>query len=165
MRLRVDVYREETGHAPVDPTDDSAWHFVAKDQHTDVVAAFRILGPEQRTFEFESQVDVSGFVPEGRSVALIGRLCIRADHRPITRSVYVHRGLMKLAIDFAREGGITDFVMYTFPHLLRFYRGVYFRDLDCTFLHPGYGQRMHLMHLDLVEFSKTPASRKLRDGR
>jgi len=57
--------------------------------------------------------------------------------------------MLKLAYDFARKRGITDFVMYTYPRLQSIYRSAFFRRVDMTFKHPSWGE-VCVMHLDLL---------------
>jgi predicted GNAT family N-acyltransferase len=158
LRLRRDVYSGDLGHVPEDDTDDRANHFVATIRSGDIVAAFRILGPRERPFDLEQYVDLRSIAPPDRTLALIGRLCIRPDYRAIRHSAFIQMGMLKLAHTFAERERISDFVMYTFPHLLAFYRSAYFSETGQTFLHPGYRQKMHVMHLDIVSFRRCYAT-------
>jgi hypothetical protein len=164
LRLVEQVYAEDIGHVPEDDFTQYAWYLIAETSSADVLAAFRIVGPECRPFDFEEYVDVSDIISRDRSAALIGRLCIHPDHRTVRSKFFLPVGLLKLAYKFARGRNITDFLMYTFPHLIPFYRGAFFRLLDPTFFHPGYKQQMHLMHLDLVDLETRvlPASARAR---
>ena len=154
LRLQAQVYAEDTGHVPADQFDESGFYFVAVTQETEIVASFRMVGPEQRPFDIERFVDLSPFLAADRSPALIGRLCIRHDHRSVSRKVFLPLGMLKLAYAFSWKHGFTDLVMYTFPHLLGFYRGALFQPLNLTFQHPGYGCAMHVMHLDLIDVER-----------
>jgi predicted GNAT family N-acyltransferase len=170
LELRREVYAAELGHVPEDETDTVADHFVAKGSDGRVVGAFMILGPKYRPFDFERYVDIASVVPQGRRAALIGRLCIRSQSREVRQSTIIQLGLLKLAYDFAVLAEISDLVLFTFPHLVPFYRGHCFSDTGETFWHPGYGQRMHVMHLDVSIFrdqqarSTTTVSKFLRTG-
>ena len=151
LKLQREVYEGDVGHVPHDGYDDRAHYLIAQDVDGKVIASFRVVGPEQRPFDLEAFVDLSPLIASDRSVALVGRLCIRHSHRDVSRKAFLPAGIMKLALTFARNRGITDFVMYTFPHLLNFYRCAFFHTLDLTFEHPGYRRTMHVMHLDLID--------------
>jgi predicted GNAT family N-acyltransferase len=152
--LQREVYGGDVGHVPHDEYDQRADYLIAHDVNGEVVAAFRVVGPEQRPFDLEKFVDLSAVIAQDRSVALVGRLCIRHSHRDVSRKAFLPAGIMKLAFTFARKRGITDFVMYTFPHLVNFYRSAFFRTLNLTFEHPGYRCTMHVMHLDLIDLEQ-----------
>jgi predicted GNAT family N-acyltransferase len=154
LGLRREVYSKDVGHAPDDASDDRARHFVAKTLDGDLVAAFRVLGPEERPFDLEKYVSLQQLVPPPKRAALIGRLCIRHDYRPIARSVYIQTGMLRIAHEYASRNAITDFVMFTFPYLRAFYRSAYFSEVGLTFEHPGYRSTMHVMHLDLMAFRR-----------
>ena len=73
--------------------------------------------------------------------------------------------MLKLAYAFSWKQGFTDLVMYTFAHLVGFYRGALFEPLNLTFQHPGYGCEMHVMRLDLIAAERrrlNPADRGLQ---
>jgi predicted GNAT family N-acyltransferase len=150
LALQGTVYEEDVGHVPSDTFDHSATYFVALDARRTVVATFRIVGPEQRPFDVEEHVDLNKFIPQNRALGLIGRLCVRRDHRGIGRSGFLPLEMFKLAYLYSKSVGITDLVMYTFPDLVAFYKRVFFRELCATFNHAGYQRRMHVMHLDLL---------------
>lgn len=167
LELQREVYGGDVGHVPHDEFDEQGYYLIAHDREREVVAAFRVVGPEQRPFDIERFVDLSPLIAADRSVALVGRLCIRHSHRNVSRKSILPVAMMKLAFVFARKHGFTDFVMYTFPHLLNFYRRAFFRTVDLTFEHPGYRCRMHVMHLDLIDLdtrlsqSREPMARLL----
>lgn len=149
LELRKLIYEDELGPTGFDPLDGMSDHLVACERTGEVIGAFRLVGPEHRPFDFETHLDVENYLGEGRSCAMLGRMCIRRDYRPIRRAAFVQMGMLKLAHDVAVKRGITDFFMYTFTHLLKFYRGVFFQPLGISFEHPVWRQ-VHLMHLDVV---------------
>lgn len=154
LQLEREVYEGDVGHAPHDKHDDRADYLIAHDANGKIIASFRVVGPEQRPFDLETFVNLSPLIASDRSVALVGRLCIRHSHRDVSRRAFLPAGIMKLAFTFARKRSITDFVMYTFPHLLNFYRCAFFHTLNLTFEHPGYRRTMHVMHLDLIDLEQ-----------
>lgn len=149
LGLRQIIYEEELGPTGFDPLDQLSDHLVACDPSGAVVAAFRLVGPEQRPFDFERHLDLRSYLAKERTAAFLGRMCIRRDYRAVRKSAFVQMGMLKLAHDYAIKRGITDFFMYTFTHLLKFYRGVFFQPLGISFEHPVWGL-VHLMHLDVV---------------
>ncbi len=158
LQLRRAVYTADLGHVPEDESDDVAEHFVAKSPNGDLIAAFMIVGPDHRPFDFERFVDLSPVVLPGRRAALIGRLCIRRDNRDAKRSTIIQLGMLKLAYDFSVGSEITDLVMFTFPHLVTFYRRHFFNEVGGTFHHVGYNRDMHVMLLDVVDFQRRQSS-------
>jgi len=149
--LQRKVYGEDVGHVPSDEFDERAHYLVAHDSDHEVVAAFRVVGPDLRPFDLEDYVDLSPYVAPDRRVALVGRLCIRHDHRRVSKRGMLPIGMLKLAFAFSQKCAFTDFVMYTFPDLVAFYRSALFHPLGLSFIHPGYQCRMHVMHLDLID--------------
>lgn len=146
------VYSEDVGHVPdLDEFDQGAHYLVALAPTRQVIAAFRIVGPEQRPFDLDRLVDLSAISPPGRSPGLIGRLCVQRDFRMAARSILLPMGMLKLAHLFCKKHGITDLFLYAYPNLINFYRGAGFRLLDFTVDHPFWA-RVHVMHLDLIAF-------------
>jgi predicted GNAT family N-acyltransferase len=166
MELLRHVYVEAYGHVPNDGLDEQAHFLVVALADGQLAATVRVLGPEQRPFDLESSVPLSQFVSGDRCIAEIGRLCIRTDYRSIRKSTFIQFGMLKLAYAFARKRGITDFVMYTYPELIDFYRRALFELVDVTFTHPDWGD-VHVMRLDLLSLetrfsgSDTPLGRIL----
>lgn len=148
LDLRRIVYQEEFGHPPVDELDERAYHLIARSQNGEIIATLRIVGPDQRPFDIERYVDLSAFFPAERLLALVGGLCIRRDHRSVTRTGFLPMGMFKLAYAFARKHKLTDFLTYVYPNLYQFYRGAFFEPLVPAFEHPSWGT-VCLMHLDL----------------
>lgn len=148
LELRDQIYARELGHVPQDGLDEVADHLVAIERGGDVVAAFRIVGPQYRPFEFERVIALKGIICADSVPAMIGRLWVRKDYRRISRSSVVHLGLLRLAYGFALARSITDFFLFTFDHLVPFYRRAHFHHLPVPYVHPHWGA-MQVMHLDL----------------
>lgn len=159
-RLREEVYLQDLGHIPMDRFDADAFHLIAYATNQDVVAVLRIVGPHQRPFDFEEHVNLNDLIGPNRNPALIGRLAVRRDFRIVSRSTFVHVGLLKLSVALSVSHGITDFFLYTYPNLIDFYRSALFELTSVTFPHSDWGQ-VHLMHADLSRMaeraSKSPS--------
>lgn len=168
LELRAEIYEQELGHHGIDDFDERAHQLIALDASGEMVAAFRILSPDQRPFEIEQFVNLQGFIATGRSPAQIGGLWIRRGDRRMRGRALLPLGMLKLAYAFARRHEITDLVMRTHIAQLReFYRRALFRSLDhLGFQHPLWGE-VYVMHLDLVDLearcsqSKDPVARFL----
>ncbi|MBI4515141.1 MAG: GNAT family N-acetyltransferase [Deltaproteobacteria bacterium] len=152
LELRRQIYESELGHHGIDAFDERAHQLVAVDSTDEIVAAARILAPDQRPFEIERFVDLSRFIPTGRSPAQVGGFWIRPEDRRVRGKGFLPLGMLKLAYAFARKNGITDLVMRTHIQQLRgFYTRALFRPLDhMSFVHPDWG-RVYVMHLDLTD--------------
>jgi hypothetical protein len=157
QELQERVYRQDIGHVPRDAFDDAAHFFLVLNEGGEAVAAFRLIGPEQRPFDLDRLMDLNAIVPPGRRPAIVGRLCIRHDFRTVSRTMMLPLGMLKLACLYSTKHDISDLLLYTYPHLLRFYRGAFFRALDLTVEHPDWG-RVHVMHLDLVALAQRYAA-------
>jgi len=153
IEIRGEIFREEVGHHEVDEFDEGAHHLIVSDEHGDIVAASRIVGPEHRPLEIERYVVLSTFLDETRAPAQTGRLWIHPDHRKVSKDVFIPAGMFKLAYTFARTRGITDFVMYAYPQLIPFYRKAFYVSTNIVFEHPAWGA-VYVMHLDLLEFER-----------
>jgi hypothetical protein len=165
IELQRLVYSGDVGHIPQDEFDENGHYLVVTDANRNIIGAFRIVGPEHRPFDLERFVDLSQLIGAERLVGLIGRLCIRHADRNVTRRALLPAGMMRLAFVFSAKHGFTDLVMYTFDHLLNFYRAAFFQPLNLDFYHPGYGCRMHVMHLDLVDLESRLARSRHPMGR
>lgn len=152
LALRRKVYHQELGRIPDDEQDATGHHLIALDDGSEVVAGLRLLGAGLRPFDFEHVLDLSSLVGVGRNPAMIGRLFIREDWRSARRSPYLLAGLLDLAIRFATAHSITDYYLYTFAHLLHFYRRAHFSSLGLTIYHPHW-RLLYLMHMDTVRFA------------
>lgn len=149
--LFKEVYLVDNHEIPTDNLDAYAAYLIALSPTDSVAACLRIVGPTGRPFEVEKVCDFSTTLSPGRIPALVGRLSVRHEYRSSTLSILVQFGLFKLAIDYARHHGITDLILYTLPHLLNFYRSVFFRPTGHTFYYKPHRTWMHVMRLDLVE--------------
>lgn len=150
IRLRGIVYESELGHHGVDEFDEHAHQLVAVDPHGAIVAAIRILGPEQRPFEIERFVDLSRLLAIDRIAAQVGGFWVRAEDRRVQGQSFLPLGMLKLSFEFAKKHHITDFVMRThIEELKRFYERGFFRVVDdLAFEHPKWGH-VYVMHLNL----------------
>lgn len=159
LRLEEQVYRRD--HGFVSKPEEKAVYIIARHDRGSVVASFRVLGPEARPFEFESAAPLDFLRPDSKP-ALIGRLCVRDDYRSASAQVALHLGLLRAAFAHAEDNGFTDFVQFTFPRLVVFYRRALFLPVDRSYFHEGYRQRMELMHLDLQAVRRRLAAREPR---
>lgn len=146
--LQRATFIEHHGCYTTDAWEDRARHFVIYDTRGELLATFRLVGPDQRPFDLEATVDLSRILEPGRAPALVGRLCIRRDAATPAQYVMLPAGVLKLAYDYSMRHGITDLLLYTYPKLLNFYRRAFFREFDMVD-HEVWG-RMHVMHLDLL---------------
>jgi predicted GNAT family N-acyltransferase len=151
------VYERDLHRAPEEALDEEAHHLIVLNAASDVIAAVRILGPDQRPFELEEYTDLRSFLGPRRTPAVIGRLCIDPSHRSPRTSVSILMGILKLSLMFARKQSITDYFLYTYPNLVPFYRKAFFKTLNVTLNHPYWGC-VELMRLDLVTLRHRLAS-------
>lgn len=154
IALFREVYSRDIGHVPEDAFDPVAHHLIAKTPAGEVVASFRLLGPNQRPFDIERFCDLSPHLSPEAVPALLGRLSVRHDMRSIHQAVVIQLGMLKLAILFAKNHAITDLFLYAMPHLITFYRGAFFKPLDCTFLYAPLSTSMRIMQLDLRDLER-----------
>jgi len=147
VALRRSVFLEEYGHDGTPSLDSAAYHLVAKNIHTEVIAALRVLGPEHRPFDFEDAIDIRSLV-ENRRPALVGGLCVRPDQRNVARVGFVSMGLFKFAYRFACQQSFSDLIAYVQINHRRFYEGCFFETVVDRFTHPKWGP-MCLMRLDI----------------
>jgi len=150
LALRRTVYEEALGHDGIDHYDERAYHLIACDSEGNVAAALRIVGPEQRPFDFEQLVMLADFLRDDRSPGEISRFCIQRDHRQVRSDQFIQVGMLKLAHAFARKHGLTDFVTLALPHLRNLYRIAFFQPLGPPCEHPTWG-RVYPMRLDLID--------------
>jgi N-acyl-L-homoserine lactone synthetase len=148
LSFRGEIYRDELGDSGIDGFDDSAHHLLARDAAGLIVAALRIVGPEQRPFDLEQLFDLSTVLPLDRVPAEVSRFCIAKKHRQIHRNHMVHMGMLKLVHEFSVKTGITDLFTLGLPHLKNLYRVGYFSPLGIICDHPIWG-RTELMRLDI----------------
>lgn len=148
------VYSKDVHYVPSDVFDKSAAYLVALTADGDMIASLRFLGPEFRPFEIEHFCDFSQILSPHRTPALVGRLSVGHGYRKVPESILVHFGLLKLAVDYARKSGVTDLFLYTLPHLVNFYRSVFFRPVGNSFEYPALSATMHIMRLDLGDLDR-----------
>ena len=139
--LRRRIYSQEFGYPGLDEFDESAHHLIACDSDATVVAALRIVGPDQRPFELEGFVSLSDSLPSVGTSGEIGRFCVRRDHRQVKSYRFVHVGMFKLAVAYGRKLGLTDLVGVAVLHLRGLYRLALFESLSTPieFEHPHWG--------------------------
>jgi len=153
FELRGRVYREELGHDGLDGFDEHAHHLIAIDRDGKLLAALRIVGPDQRPFDMERLVTLADFLPGDRVPGELSRFCVDPAFRRVERGSFVHLGMFKLAHSFARKHGLTDFVTLALPHLRNGYRVGFFRSVGPDLIHPTWGP-VSLMHLDLIDLKQ-----------
>lgn len=154
-QLAIDLFKEvyllDNNDVPTDELDEYAAYLIALSAPDRVAGCLRFVGPAGRPFGVEKFCDFSTILSPGRVPALLGRLSVRHEYRTSTTSILVQFGLFKLAIDYAKQNGITDLFLYTLPHLLNFYRSVFFHPTGHTFYYEPHQKRMQVMRLDLAE--------------
>jgi predicted GNAT family N-acyltransferase len=155
LQVRAQVYVANFGHHADDDLDAPGYHLIGLDGAGDVVGGFRLLGPELRPFDFERVLGSDAVIQDGRRPAMLGRLFVRRDFRGATRSTHLLLGLLNFGIQFAAAHHITDFYMYTFSHLLRFYSHAGFRSLGVTMYHQHW-RTLYLMQMDVKSAAADP---------
>lgn len=161
LQARAAIYLGDFGHNADDGGDIGSHHLVAVDAANRVVAGFRLLGPEHRPFDFESAFDLSMAVCAGRRPALLGRLFVRPDFRSAAKSAHLLQGLLDLGSQFAQEHNLTDFYIYTFDHLIRFYRRAGFESLGVSLYHEHW-RTLYLMRKTIPSLMpvRSPSARQ-----
>jgi len=144
-----EVYTHDIGHVPEDGLDDLAHHLIAKSTSGEVVASFRLLGPQLRPFDIERFCDLTHHIARDAKPALLGRLSIRHDMRSVQQSTLLQVGMLKLAVLFAQQHSLSDLFLYAMPHLITFYRGGFFTPLDCYFFYAPLAVSMQIMQLNI----------------
>ena len=151
--LRRTVYARDWPNvrteAIIDAADETAHHLVALSPGRGVIAALRIVTANRRPFDMERFISIDGLLPADRNPAEIGRLTIAHGSRFVRRRPFVHLGMLKAAIDFSREMGITDLLLTAIPRLRTFYRQGCFTDVGVQFTHETWGL-VHVMRLDIM---------------
>lgn len=150
VEARAEIFLRDFGQIGDDGKDAAGHHLVAVTGAGDVVAGFRLLGPELRPFPFEHAFDLSPMVQKGGRPALLGRLFVRHDFRAVAQSAPLLQGLLRLAINFARANDITDFYISAFNNLIRFYSHAGFRSLGIA-VHDQHWRTLHLMHMNIAQ--------------
>ena len=149
LRFRSQVYNLDLGKNPDDGFDGGACHLIVLNHIRAVVAAYRIVWPQSRPFEFEEALPLDRLVARGRSPAMIGRLCISPDYRTVKHSAVILPGLLRLASRVAASAKITDYYMCALPRLVKFYQRASFRELGVTIEHPDWGD-LSIMRMKII---------------
>ncbi|MCK6553850.1 GNAT family N-acetyltransferase [Candidatus Binatia bacterium] len=158
LALRRTVYTAALNNEGVDSFDTTADHLMARGPDGTIVAAFRLLGPEQRPFPIEGFVDIDKLLLGARTPAYLDRFVIREDQRTISSRQFIPLGMLKLAILRARQRAITDFLILSLPHLRSLYRSAFFRPFAEAFKHPVWGE-VYPMHLDILAIERVHSER------
>jgi predicted GNAT family N-acyltransferase len=148
------VYAADVGFVPQDDFDSRGAHLVAISASGDVASCLRFLGAEERPFDIEDSCQIEQIVGHNASPALIGRFSVAESYRIAPRSIVLHLGMLKLALDYSRARGVTDLLLYTQPHLIAFYRHAFFQETGISFPYPPLAEPMQIMRLRLQEFEK-----------
>lgn len=162
LRFQDATYLADLGHVPSRSAGPHAKYFVAHDRSGKLVAAFRLLRPESRPFDFEHCLDLAALLGDKARPALVGRLCTDPQVRGVRRSIPIHAGLLRLALSYARADNVSDLLLYTYENLVTFYRAARFADTGMIFTHPEWGP-VRLMRLPLASntqmqsFSRAPS--------
>lgn len=160
-RLQALVYSEDLGHIPDDGLDAVAAFIVALSPFEEVVASFRLAGPELRPFDFERHLSLDRLAGPTCRPALVGRLCLRREYRSAANSIPIQDGLLRFAIATAEASSITDLFLYTYEHLVSFYRGALFEDTGVLFRHGDWGL-VRLMRLKVATAIQRLATKRAR---
>lgn len=160
LTFRDQVYREELGCAPTDSYDSKARHLIAVEPDDAIVAAFRMVGPEARPFEFEPYIPVGDLLRRSSTPAWIGRLCIAKSHRSLTSARGIHLCMLRLMLLVARRERYSHLLLYTGVHLMGFYRIAHFQTYREPFNHPVWGLQQ-LMFLNLKRIPRGRSSSSL----
>ena len=154
LDIREHTYVREKGRAlkviQEDDFDQRAINFLASTTKGEPVAAIR-FNP-YRPFEMESYINIETYIPSGRRPAEINRFCVLPQFRKISRSGFVHLGLLKIVYDYATSIGVTDLFICTNPHLQRLYESALFEPLTSPTIpyEIWEGDLQMLMKLDLL---------------
>ncbi|MBX3026195.1 GNAT family N-acetyltransferase [bacterium] len=146
VRVREEVFLKDFGQIGDDGKDSVGYHLLALNECGEIIAGFRLLGPEVRPFAFEKAYDLSAVVRAGAQPALLGRLFVRQDFRGATTSMQLLIGLLELGRSFAAGHSITDFYISAFGHLVRLYERAGFSNLGVE-VTDDHWQTLHLMHM------------------
>lgn len=70
--------------------------------------------------------------------------------------------MLKLNLLLAQRHAVTDIVMYTFSHLVKFYKAASFKLPGITFFHDAYQREMTVMYLDVQDFTTNALVKRTR---
>jgi predicted GNAT family N-acyltransferase len=165
LRFRQQIFLREQGVDGTDRFDDVATHLVALNDG-EIIAAARLIGPEERPFGFEEYFNLSEYFPNDR-VAEVSRYCVREDWRDVSRGITLHYGMLKLVVACAKIERVAILIGSVQPHIRPLYDRVYFRTLGRAFQHQVYGHTtiMWLDVRDLLEGAAHPLRAILEDPR
>ena len=150
LALRRRIYSAELGTEGIDEYDERADHLIACGESGELIAAVRVVRPDDRPFECERYVDLGDFLPENRRPAEASRFCVDPAHRLLNQDNVVQIGILKILVWFAESQEATDVVTLVMPHLKNFYRVVFFQRLGDPIRHAVFGTA-HFLRLDLGE--------------
>ena len=152
LLFRKDAFEQEHAYAPLDRFDAEAVHLVAIEPARAMVSTARLLLPEQRPFDLEETIDFRHFLSPTAVPAMVGGFSVHPDFRSINKSILIQLGMLKLTFVIAQRYDVTDIVIYTFLHLLNFYKMAWFKAVCSSFFHKGYQRDMIVMNLNLHDF-------------
>jgi len=164
LLFRKDAFEQEHAYAPLDRFDAEAVHLVAIEPTRAMVSTARLLLPEQRPFDLEEIIDFRSFLSPTAVPAMVGGFSVHPDFRSINKSIVIQLGMLKLTFVIAQRYDVTDIVIYTFPHLLNFYKMASFKPVGSSFFHKGYQRDMIVMYLNLHDFLTLGLQRRGRMG-
>ena len=165
LRLRRDTYCCELGYgaeaACWTALDDRATQVVALTRDGQAAAAMRLLGPHDRPFELENNVNLPEFLRSGHPPGEVTRFCIAAKHRTLRRGLELQMRLMRFLYDTCRSRGVSDLFICARPSARKLYEFLLFEALTPADIRYGplQGERHLLMRL---EVSSLPSSYALR---
>lgn len=150
LALRRSIYLQEFSDEGLDQFDEVGLHLVGLNADGRVVAAARLIPPEHRPFDLERHVSLSGILAPERAPAEIGRFCVDAEYRKISRDQFVHLGMLKLIYVISDRRRITDLLTLGLPSLRNVYKAAFFTPLDIMCSHNIGNTLVQLMHCDLI---------------
>lgn len=154
LQARTRTYLADLGRDVDDGNDPLGHHVIAIRATGEVLGGVRLLGPELRPFDFESTLDLSPAVRLGERPALLGRLFLSPEFRPVARSTPLLVGLLREVLSLGSRLRLTHLYIYSFEHLLTFYRRAGFESLGITIYHERW-RTLHLMRLVLAPSPRT----------
>lgn len=151
VEARRRVYASELGFHGVDEFDETARHVVAMDQKENLVAGCRMLGPEHRPLEIESNVDLNALVGDSRRPAQVGGLWVGPEHRNPRQGLLIQLGLMRCLCLIADRTEASDLVLRTHVQQMKnLYKRIGFIERPgFGYRHPQWGD-VFVMSLDLA---------------
>lgn len=150
LETRRTIYTDELGYHGIDEFDQQARHIGAFTLDGRIVAACRILGPEQRPLEIESDVDLDRLLGPLRRPAQIGGLWVHPEFRKVREGFMLPLALMRCLYIIAERHNVTDLVLRTHVAAVRplYLRIGFVERTDFAYRHPQWGE-VFVMSLDL----------------